>query len=448
MTHAHTAVLRRLAASAGVAASLGLAGCAEGPLATRIPIDRPSFPTGLALHPSAPRLAVVSSNSDLGYTEGALLLADLELVDRAIADAATLPIVVTDAYVEGVRIASFGHDPVFSPAGDALFLATREENQLLEIDLDPAAAPAFVCEGAGSGPEAPDAEPCSPRSRSAAVPGNDPFEVTLSQVRDDVVEGLVTSLSSPQIIAFRYERSARRLTTEVALTLGDWLDGGSDQVIGIPSALLHTPAGENVARGYALVQRRTDANRRGQAVDLVVFPLDAEGITAPRVWPLSDVSGASDARQLALDPAGNALLVVLRDPDGIGRISLPDETRGEDFQLAALSPACDQPFAIATTTVPLAKGARADRALVTCYGDDTLLALETTTLAVTDAQRFFGAGPYDIALDSTHVPPRAYVSYFLDDSVGVFDLAENDVPGLYARARIGTPKTLSTRGTR
>jgi hypothetical protein len=159
--------------------------------------------------------------------------------------------------------------------------------------------------------------------------------------------------------------------------------------------------------------------------DVVVNVIDVTAST-------SSVSARSIA--LVPDPAGGvAVVVALRGPDSLARFGFDDATRS--FSLTALSETCKEPtnFAFVPENVD-DDGAVTSvaRLLLTCQAGQVVQALDPTTLQVRDSVRFFGRGPYDVVVDAAH--QEAFVSFFLDNSIGVLSLGGGR---LTPRGRIG-----------
>ena len=74
---------------------------------------------------------------------------------------------------------------------------------------------------------------------------------------------------------------------------------------------------------------------------------------------------------------------------------------------------------------------------MTCQDSQAIELLDPTTLTPTDAVRFYGRSPYDVVV--TPDGTRAFVSFFLDNSIGVFSLTDGTAAGLSPIGRLGTP---------
>jgi hypothetical protein len=164
---------------------------------------------------------------------------------------------------------------------------------------------------------------------------------------------------------------------------------------------------------------------------------------------LTAFTGALFARSLVLvpDDAGVAAIVALRGPDALARFVFDDATGA--FALTHLSESCLEPTNLAFVSRDVGGDTggggegevdvdvtRLDRVLVTCQSGEVVQALDALTLDVEDSLRFLGRNPYGLAVDPVHA--EAFVSFFLDDSVGVVGLVDDDgAPRLTSRGRLG-----------
>lgn len=439
-------VSSRISTAALFAAALALvaSGCAREIVGDPPPLDRPHYPRGLAVHPDRPILAVVGSNFDLEFNRGALLLADLEAVDEAIASAGGEIV-----HLEGSRspysavalVPSFGNTPVFVQEGSRLLLSTQEQNRLSEIPLAPDEI-AFDCEA-----EAPDTDPpvplCATSQSSLQFPGNDPAEIAILEDGADRVRAIVTLLNSPDVFYVTLDASATgasRLAIDTSRSFS--LESYSERGEGLGSRGIALWPGRGGVRTQAFMTvARTSTTFSGTAVDLVWFDA-AQGRGAPLgILRLTDELGSLGARGIAVAPDGSALFVVLRNPDAIARLDVTPVGGSLRVRVGGVVSTCEQPVALAAASLPTSSGREVTRVLVTCYGSDTIVAYDANTLVETDVVRRLGDGPYGLALDLAHAPPRAYVGFFDDDRVAVLDLVDDEGDAaLVPRALIGASR--------
>lgn len=419
----HVAVLALAAAALSLAAG---AGCT--PPDPGVPLDRPVYPTGLAVHPDGDRLVVVSSDFDKAYDDGALLLADLTAVRAGLAEDASedrRDAVVEGAYVEAARMPPFGDRPVFTSGGERLLLSTRKTNLVSSVDVD-------VDAGFSCGHTDDDGTPrCGKSPLALQVPETDAFDVL---VLDEVVEGgeltrvggVVTQLSSSMVHFFRDDR-AREGAAEMQLTGS--LDLG-DAVRGVRSAALRTRDGVK----HVVVAVETTTVTASAALLVLFEPaVDAALFTVD----VTEAMGAQSLKDVLVVPGvgaePDAVIVATRMPDAVARFQIDDLPSGPSLQLTAVAETCAMPTGLALDQMD-----NVTRVLLTCQVGGAILALDPWTLAVTDAVRFAGRNPYDVVVNP--VLPEAYVSFFLDDTIGVLSLVDaTGVPRMSLRGRIGTP---------
>lgn len=438
----------------GSAALCGLfaLGCAQSFPGLETPLDRPNYPTGLALEPAGDRLAVISSNSDLGYARGALLIADLTALDAFLANETSTPASMSDApilttpYQEGIYLPSFGGKPTFSANGENLFVATREENQLHQVGVAESGAPVLQC--AASATNADGAGDCGGSSdRNLSIPGNDPYSVALLRDEDNTVEGLVSSLLSTDLVLFRYDVDDNRLRQRETFALNALVPLDTHEAKGVRALTVVRENDESAATAFALVELSALSNG-DPAVELWWFSLDALPPNQVQKLSLTELTGARSAMDLAWVPSQNALLVLLREPDSIARFELSAPLPDAQPKLSALREICDEPVTVRVADLPLGVGRTPPMGYVTCYGEHAIVSVDALTLRTLSALRFAGYGPFDLVLQAEHEPPRAFVSFFLDDSIGVLDLVRDGTAGLYPRARLGNARPQPERGTR
>jgi hypothetical protein len=419
------------------------AGCTRDLVGAEPPVAQPHFPVGLAIHPTERLLAVVSSNFDLEYSSGSLLLADLDVVDEQLASGAV--VAADQAYVSSAQVPSFGSRPLFVLEGRHILLPTRSENLIVEVGLTGADgdSPALECGDSLS----PLGEPlCDTAPRALQLPGNDPFALVSYGGGDEHADVVAAALGAPWLYFFRFRAESddnRRLQQNGLRTLADLAPDG--EIRGV-RGLAYRPPGGGVGTGrvFATVER-TAATLRGEAVDLVFLDPARRGDAPLGVIHLTEETGAVSARDVALSPAKDAVFVLLREPDGIARIDL----FASNFfpHVGGVVTTCEAPTSMATARLTTASGETVDRLLVTCFDNESVIAYDPLTLSETGAARYFGRGPFDIVVDEVSDPPRAYVSFFSDDTIGVLDLLDDEgAPRLVPRGRIGEQRAAPEDG--
>jgi hypothetical protein len=402
------------------------------------PLTRPLYPTGLALHPSANLLAVVSSNFDLQHRSGALLLADLDQVASDLQTSNDGSAISLMPYVDAAFIPSFGNRPVWSADGARLVLPVRDDNRLIEVGLNlTTTKPRLSC-GDRFDDEVPT---CDSAPYAVTLAGSDPYSVVLYEDTPDRISGVVGLVSSPDLYFF---------------TVRPGLDG-FDRIRMAPLPLAGDALGVrglavrsigNSRTVFATVDRLGATTTRALSSVVWFDPTRANPVLGDtsavvvRSLDLFNLTGSSSARDLAVTPDGDAVLVLLRLPDGLLRLDITPVGATVSLQLGGLASTCREPSSLAVARLTGTRTGEVDRAIVTCFAADAVVGHDPLSLHETDAARYFGDGPFDVVIDARpDRGPKAYVSYFLDDSIGVFDLVdENGDVRLTPKGRIGTAR--------
>ena len=411
-----------------VACALSAWGCSNSG-AKPVPLDRPVFPTGLALSPDGNRLLVASSNFDFSYDSGAVLLGDVGAgVDKLLADRDPAAVVAAP-WLASALVPEFADRLVFDAAGASALFTTRDGNLLHEVRVD---GDTLSC-GVG-------VDFCNTSPSTLQLAGNDPFDVLVLADDGVILRGLVSHLGSPQAEIFNMDRrreDAGRLTIERA-DIDFTRDVAASS--GVRSTTLRPARAGKRAAVFAAVERRENGVLLG--VDLVQFGVPAGGRGGDVSFvrqDLTELIGPRSVRDMAIvsdDVGGDALVVLLQNPDAIVRFSIDDAD--DHLTLTAVESTCLQPLGLAVAPIDAdgdAATAPITRLLVTCHGADEVIALDPRTLQITDASRFFGRGPYDVVVDTAR--NVAFVSFFLDDSIGVFSLVDDGEVRLTPVGRLG-----------
>jgi hypothetical protein len=414
---------------------VGVATACSGNVATPVPLDGPVFPTGLALSADGNRLLVGSSNYDFAYDSGAVLLADVTTIRDELLASADPATVVASPWIAGIAAPEFADRLTFTADGNTAVFTTREGNLLHTIDVGD---DAISCGNV---------DVCDSGARVLQLAGNDPFDITLLDDDGTVARGLVSHLRDPTLEIFQLNRTATaRLTIEHAIDLSvdDNTSIGVRATVVLPAAAGH---GEIV---FAAVERQEASSLVG--VDLVRFALpaanDASAPTLRRQDVTSEV-GSRTMRDVVLvhdDVTGGDALVAIvqggtlstgRSATGDALVRFAIDPVDQHVTLTNVAPTCRQPVALAAANIDIDDDAVGDvsRLLVACHGSNELVSVDPLTLQMREVNRFYGRGPYDVVVDAVH--QLAYVSFFFDNSVGVFRLVDNGAVSLTPIGRLG-----------
>jgi|GEM_PF-1340645 len=386
-------------------------GCADPYVGDDPPLDTPTFPTGLAVHPDGDFLAVVSSNFDGRYNRGALLLAPLDDVRIAAANATEM-VRLDNTFKSAAFVPTFGHQPVFSPNGDRLVLATREANLLVEIGVDDDLT--ITCP-VRDGEETPD---CETTPFALSLPANDPYDLVVTSQSDTEVRGVVSFLEHHEVMPFIIrddEDGDRRFRIDTARIV----DLGED-VAGVQAMTL-LPGTSFVVLA---VERFLSDSSTLRGIELIAYDLNEGANAALHRLDVDIDTGVFGVRTLVASPDGGSLFMLTQLPDGLLRFDV-DDGAIPTLTFSGQMETCSSPSRLLQHTLEAGNGDQVERLFLTCFDDDAVLLIEPHSLSVTDEVRFLGDGPFGMALDVSGDEPLLFVSYFLDHRVVAFDLIDD-----------------------
>lgn len=451
----------------GLLLALGLGGCAqELEEGDPLPPDRFHYPTGAAITPSladlAPRLLVVSSNTDLRYRSGRVHAFDLSalnhLIDEALAacvgeDCPPAEIEeLLPALVGTVEIGNLAGQVAAAPLeGEGLpplraFIPVRGSRSVVAVDLDDQGIRCTRRDGR-----------CI--DGGLLFPRQDPFLVTTAL-------GLVFA---------GHGTLGRDSTAVIGVTPADselWeLGNGSMSSIGV---------GRNAIGGLAVGNCRSEgrqerctlfANARTFSSAQRIFAFDFNRSAFP-VSPLfsrdlAPAQDGQDSRGIAISPSAPRAYLAQRSPDALGildvsrmpelpsdgcivpeGVELPEDAGCPDlpppsgerpsFATLALSPAPSGPLVV--TAIERFDPGGSPRDLVAMATERSVVFFDAETAAMV-AKVETGRGPSAIAVAPRGEGVRLFVPTFERSVVEVIDLPELFRPGrAQVVARLGTPR--------
>jgi DNA-binding beta-propeller fold protein YncE len=408
-------------------------GCTAASDEVRPPVGQLFFPTGLAQNPTQSNLLVANGNSELRYDSGSVAVLDLAKVDQ-----------VSAAWVAAKTI----------PAGckrDALSPETLECDEAQFINQDQGVrvgnfATNLAVQDFGSGnyrvivpvrgdPSVTwiDGSPAGLRCDS----GNVPFalcgdEHRLTSIQNDSSIGVLNE--EPFAV---YADSAAgfavvaHLTTG-ALTLLDSRPGAATSIVDVVAGVFG--ADENGLRGASAVTARTPGDgfiyavsRSDDRVQLLTVNRQSDGtvfLLPSQYFFLdavgggnSDGGGSRDSRGIAFSQSGNRMFVLNRQPPSVQLYDTSLDVTGFPKNRAiAATDVCR-----AASSLTVANVGDGDRAYVSCFNDGTINVVDPRNGTMLTDVITVGRGPYAISVSD--VRRKLYVSNFLEDTIGVVDIA-------------------------
>ena len=415
-----------------------LAGCPASGDDLQPPRDSMIYPTALALSPDASRLFAVSANSDLRWSSGSVLAADLDAIDGLVSEWLALPLapgrcqssqgplanqacacdlenpsvlsceqsLVFDRDA-GVRVGNFATDVDIQDLGNGelrLFVPVRGDPSVTWIGYRDGA---LQCDGSGAGfPRCDDDRILGFDQEPTRALRAEPFEV---YVDSDEQFAVVTHLqgAAVSLIAAPADGAPALVDEMSNLFSGDSL--GIQAAIGV--------AGRQAADAQSpLVYVTSRSDNRIQM--LSVAPAQDAG--AARLLPagfffLDSVAPSTDSRGIAFNADGTRAYVANRNPPMLHVMDTATTSAGTPRnQIHANVELCRDP-------ANLVAGDLGDgtRVYVACFPEGQVWAIDPE-FGVVEAIIATGSGPHALALDEQR--KRLYVANFLDHSLVVIEL--------------------------
>jgi DNA-binding beta-propeller fold protein YncE len=423
-------------------------GCTASSDEVRPPRGQFFFPTGLALDPAQSSLFVVNANSELRYDSGTVNVINLRDVDSYVSgwtsSARTIPpgckqdptqpetLVCDEAQLirgeAGVRIGNFatGLSVQDTESGTArLIVPVRGDPSISWIDWN---GTSLSCDnGAQSFALCDDAHRLTTIRNDEAL-GLLPEEPFRTFVDSGGEYAVVTHLNSGVVTLVNSRIGQAPIIADVV--------GG----LFLPDSLSGTPggtavAGRNPGSGVDLLYVASRSENRIQMLTVEGAKTDSPALVQSNFFFLSAAGGnnggSSDSRGLAFTADGNRMLVINRSPPTLQIYDTSlDEAGFPKNQAVAVYDICRD--ASGLTVGDVGDG---ELALVTCFREGTVFIIDATGRRQTDAVVSVGRGPFDIVISPTH--EKAYVTNFLEDTVGVIDLDPESATRFREVLRIG-----------
>ena len=437
--------LTALLLAGAMVTGLGGLGCTASSDEVRPPPDQFFFPTGAVVDPAETTLFVSNANSELRYDSGTVNALDLTLVDSIAAawvgPDRTVPsgcypdetqpetLVCDEAQFikNSVRIGNFATSLSIQDTGNGnarLIVPVRGDPSITWIDWN---GTSLACEAGASGFSI-----CDDRHRLTALRNDE----DLGDVQEEPFRAFVDSGANYAIVTH---------LTSGTLTLIDSPADGSpyiaDRIDGLFSAGTNSlvPGGSGVAGrnpgsldDLVYVSSRTESR-----VQMLTVERNADGqafMVPGNFFFLTggaDSGKSSDSRGLAFGSGGDRMMVINRRPPtlqiydtSLGATGVPRN------QASAIYDICRE-----ASGLVVGDAGAGELALVSCFRDGTLYIIDATGRRPTDAIVTVGRGPYDVVMSPLH--KKAYVTNFLEDTVGVVELAPGSAYQYREVLRIG-----------
>lgn len=417
-------------------------GCTASSDEVRPPPGQFFFPTGLALDPAQSRLFVANANSELRWDSGTINVIDLDEVDRVIASRSGTRCQTDPEQVEtlvcdeesfivgqaGVRIGNFATGLSVQDTGNGtarLIVPVRGDPSITWIDWD---GSKLSCDDGAQNFAFCDDEHRLTSLRNNEALGPLPEEPFRTFVDAGGGYAVVTHLNSGDITLIDSRAGAAPIISDVArdLFLGTstTLPGGTAVAGRNPGSLddLVYAVSRSEDRVQMLTVERPTANALPYLVPSNYFFLDAAG---------GNNGSSSDSRGLAFTGDGNRMLAINRRPptlqiydSSLGPSGFPANTA------VAIYDICREASGLAVGNV-----GGGDLALVTCFREGTAYVIDASGRRSTDAIVRVGRGPFDVVIST--IRKKAYITNFLEDSIGVIDLAPGSARQFREVLRIG-----------
>jgi DNA-binding beta-propeller fold protein YncE len=446
--------MRSAVAFAGlVTAATGMAACTASAADVTPPDNEIFFPTGLAVAPDDSVLFVASSNSDLTYDSGTVDVIDLAIVDQVVSGwltSQTMPnncsqdttvetALICDAaqFIQvgnGTRTGNFVTSIGIQTRGsDALRLIvpTRGDPSITWIDRD-AGSTQLTCTSAQGFAICDDNHRLTEDQNDASLAQlqPEPFDVFVDSTNQFA---MVTHLSTGDVTLVDSPADGSAEITDIAtgLFMSDPLTG----ILGSTALAGRNPASPDdtvyiTSRSEDRVQMMTVGRPVNGSVPFLIpgnyFFLSAVG---------SNGGASEDTRAVMFAPDGNTMYLANRLPPTLQVFDTSTSVNGFPAnQLESATAICQE-----VSTAALVSASDGPRIYLACFADGEVYVVDPTGPgSVVDIITSEGRGPYAVVTAPSR--DKVYVTNFLEDTIGVIDVAPGSPTRDRVVLRIGIPK--------
>ena len=468
----------RIAAFAFCFGAMLIAGCSASAADVRPPDDQMFFPTGIAVSPDDQVLYVASSNSQLRYDTGTVLVFDLNQIKARVdawvpADPTVAPdagpcaqdpdqptaLVCNEAPfvlpAAGVRIGNFATQIAIQDMSGAtgdpkyrLFVPTRGDPSVSWIDYDMSSKQLSCAAGTDTFAECDDAHrlEVTLQDLDNTHLNDEPFGVFADfdpatqqgfAVVSHQTNGAVTLIDAPasdnvSIADIKYNVFNADVLTGIR---------GSTGVAGRRGV---TPSDDLIYISSRTDQKvQTFTIGRGQNIAPPYF-VASNFIELDQIGTDTQVGASADSRGLTFSDDGNRMYLVTRTPPVLQLYdtSLAPGNAFPTNQLLGGSDICRDSSNVAVLNfdklgVSLGEAIN-ERAYVTCFDDNVIYVIDPNGTTNVDDIIPVGRGPFAVAVSPKN--QLVFVTDFLEDTIAVIDVSPTSPRRNRVVIRIGTPK--------
>ncbi len=398
------------------------------------------FPSGMAVSPDGRWLYVANANSDLRYNTGTLLALDLARVgptcepDPTNAFADYCPEEGAGFVADGVRVGTFAADVRVSKDGGRLYVAVRSAPRSITwIDLDPARNEPLDCgqerfdENTCGGEHVVDLIEPEPGGLAAGLPA-EPFGLYVHEALGLTPRLLVAHLSRAGVTVLDdCGGELRALDVSPALFPAD----GRGQSGGF--AVAKRPP-EDAEEGLFYVTSRTSSLVGSVLVDPPGVRCDATARVVPGPsFALTGLADGSDARGIAFFGADRAFIADREPPTLVEVDTTLEDGRPRNRSVRTVE-VCPEP-----SVVRVDPASPSPVLFVVCFATSQIFVVDGDLMQIVDVIAT-GRGPS--ALEFHPTEPRAFVTNFAENTVGIIDLAPESPTYRRMIRRLGKPEPL------
>ncbi|MBW2261661.1 MAG: hypothetical protein JRG91_06770 [Deltaproteobacteria bacterium] len=415
------------------------ASCMPNSAGVSPPSDGIFFPTAASLTPDGDHLAVASSNFDLAYSNGTVLLLDLDRVETELVsgcpEEGCEPVEESQFVLEAetVRTGSFASFLETAPEGSRMYLTVRGDTSLTYLDMDPSADEGrkLTC---FDREDPPRSRKCDSKHRVTSGLSADPYAITIKRQSyphdtggETVVDWIfVSHLTSGQVSVFEAEVNPLDRDLPPRPVLED-----ESFPLGVTAVELHPLTSGTF---YAATRNSRSLHTFSFATD----PLNFDGstrIALGRTIPIDVLGDGHDSRDLVFSTDGNMAFVSNRSPNSLVLVDTSLDANGWPRNRTVGAVELDAGPSLLTVWSP--PGWDTEWIYATCYNMDRVYVIDPVLRMAVDVI-LTGNGPHTLITDTERL--LGYLVNFIESTISVVDLDPASTSFNDVRATIGIPE--------